>query len=193
MRIIKFRGKHIEKGHWVYGHLLNDRTIGEVGIGLESYSYSEVIPESVGEFTGILASNKTEVYEGDIVRYGNEDGVVISEVIWDKSNDESLLISGFHFKVSYSREYNDDNEIVDMDVIGNTTDNPSLLNSEQSLDMEKQKERYEARQKSGSNAWSVFDNQRKVIILHSVSINATYNESVVKDVVRLLNTSTLTG
>lgn len=67
MRNIKFRGKTPE-GKWVYGNLLNEQTIGEVGNNLSHYRYSTVIPETVGQFTGFKDNRDNDIYDGDLVK-----------------------------------------------------------------------------------------------------------------------------
>lgn len=76
VRPIKFRGKSIETGQWVYGYFVRNDENGTCYIITQTKIGGShpvrVIPETVGEFTGRYIKNGNEVceiYEGDIIQY----------------------------------------------------------------------------------------------------------------------------
>lgn len=120
-REIKFRGKD-PKGGWVEGYYLQDLTQGK----MRSYifncpCYWEVIPETVGQFTGLIDKNGKEIWEHDIVDW---DGV-------------KLLVE-FIDGIFCMRENYEDSTLHDIllerdeiNVVGNRFDNPELLKTEE--------------------------------------------------------------
>lgn len=73
MREILFRGKRKDNGEWVYGDLIHRKIwSSELYIirvednGFDSYTEYEVIPETVGQYTG-LDINGTKIFDGDII------------------------------------------------------------------------------------------------------------------------------
>jgi uncharacterized phage protein (TIGR01671 family) len=146
-RQIKFRGKRIDNGEFVYGYYFTTPLTAEYNIepingahfdsGLsyrrhvisnEDGVVFEVIPDTVGQFTGVLNINGKEIYEGDIIcaEYPRTRHNFI--VIWDErycrwnannipfnymyNTALSLLLTGLKR---------------DIEIIGNIHDNSELL------------------------------------------------------------------
>ena len=152
-REIKFRGKRKDNGKWIYGFLMNmykDRLFigiwhnigGEATIKDELFfSYPEVIPETVGQYTGLKDKNGKEIYEGDVVVQDcylwfdegkpNYRGTV--EMIYQQWQVVAHCVNpdkqGISDGINESLNFNgfEDNEKTNWEVIGNIFENPELL------------------------------------------------------------------
>ena len=134
MREILFRGKAGAK--WTYGDLwhLNDgrSTVRKDG---ELFPY-EVIPETVGQYTGLNDKNGKMIFEGDVVELTDENNDIKWTAIVVFGNPYGTYFWGWNLMyVGVKPKVNTDILLwVDMEengafieVIGNIHDNPELL------------------------------------------------------------------
>ena len=128
-REIKFRGKRIDNGEWVYGDLIHYFK-EEVGIIPQNEYYEQVHPETIGQYTGLKDRDGKKIYENDIVRvsaigYRTESGVYDIYSIRFAWGSFYLydLNSGFD---DLLQDVSDECEI-----IGNIHEHPELLKQQQ--------------------------------------------------------------
>lgn len=137
MREILFRGKDDESGKFVYGYYGLERdmryegdfllkpaiTWEENGVMMHSF----VIPETVGQYTGLTDKNGTKIFEGDIVKHSQQylSGTVISVgvVKFYKSYCGWLISDSTNGRANMFLV----NQHTSVEVIGNIYDNPELL------------------------------------------------------------------
>ena len=128
MRTIKFRGKSILTDVWFCGDLVHSADKKRTGILVndkDSYDECEVVPETVGQFTGLIDKNGAEIYEGDIVKWSN--GMLYAVKFWDGMFYASVeecnegIFGGF--PLYRLIEYEDGG----CEIVGNIHDNTELL------------------------------------------------------------------
>ena len=130
MREILFRGKRTDNGKWKCGDLLSPNEfnaiphivyidyLNEYGdIGEIS---TPVLPETVGQYTGLTDKNGVRIFEGDIVTgYFNHEKIV--GYIFYGGNAQFFIQRDGIYGIGL------DNSDCWLEVIGNIHDNPGLL------------------------------------------------------------------
>ena len=136
MKEILFRGKLKRDGEWVEGYYLKKEENKHYMVDKQEPFYStpyfyEVIPETVGQYTGLTDKNGKKIFEGDVVKkhsyidydnYANSEeyiGVVaFSDCAWTietKKISHPIIIA-----ISYT------DDVKHFEIIGNIHDNPEL-------------------------------------------------------------------
>ena len=141
MREILFRGK-TDNGEWVegfYGQFHNRPTLNEPNKHQIFVLFTEeeekqnkghflsaigglwhtVIPETVGQYTGLTDKNGKKIFEGDVVRVYFVDGDEVGEIVYANS--------AFRFKCEDGVLGYCIDDTLECEVIGNIHDNPELL------------------------------------------------------------------
>ena len=131
MREIKFRGKDLETGEWVYGSLFQSveqyPAIAKpkpTADGKLFYCITVVDADTVGQYTGLKDRNGKEIYEGDIALMDysafntGKDGQTYAVVRWIDYRAAFMWDAGLNY---YADMRND------VEICGNIHDNPELL------------------------------------------------------------------
>lgn len=148
MKYILFRGKRVDNGEWVYGYYYESKISGcfilspkikvrkKDGIVVnDSFEVAKVIPETVGQYTGLTDKNGKKIFEGDIISAitldtGNEQRAVVcfGNFIDENNGDEYIgfyiEFDGIKTTITQLAMEECKNRI---EVIGNIYDNQELL------------------------------------------------------------------
>ena len=124
MREILFKGKRVDNGEWAEGYFFKswDKVFLLWGMTGDSPNMEEVIPETVGQYTGLNDKNGKKIFEGDILLKGFEKVLVkwnANQCRWGIYSN-NYEICGFN---ESTQGY--------FEVIGNIHDNSELLEVEE--------------------------------------------------------------
>ena len=132
-REILFRGKRTDNGEWVEGYLCecHHKDTGKYDYAIQEmfengYIMHEVIPETVGQYTGLTDKNGRKIFEGDIlgahldVNYPENETIAV--IVW-ANNAWCIQELGAEPDIIGDDELKNDG----WEIIGNIHDNPELM------------------------------------------------------------------
>ena len=150
IREIIFRGKRVDNGEWVYGayykqeYVYGDEKVVHCIITSKDVlsndlwlDYEEVIPETVGQYTGLNDKNGEMIFEGDIIKVTTLD-----------TGEERRATIGFG---NFIEENNDD------EYIGFYIEFEGMKSTIAQLAMEEVKDRFEVI----GNKWDNYELKRR--------------------------------
>ena len=134
MREILFRGKRTDNGEWITDSETYIRDGDGIWLSDENLNVVTVIPETVGQFTGLTDKNGKRIFEGDIVKGIAYSAERIGVIVWI---DEISSFGVRYLKNVNSTAWENSSilrcasmgktdEFV-AEIIGNIHDNPEIL------------------------------------------------------------------
>lgn len=139
MREIIFRGKRKDNGKWIEGYFFETNTpvyrafiitnmsvdVSDNCTDILDFNIIEVIPETVGQFTGLTDKNGKKIWEGDIIDTPDR----LIEVVWFERNAQFDLkfIKHAHDKKIINFKGIEMRDLKEYEVIDNIHDNPEIL------------------------------------------------------------------
>ena len=121
MREILFRGKRVDNGEWetgslVYARMGTSEEQASIADKMTAY-HTPVIPETVGQYTGLTDKNGNKIFEGDII-HGFSGNFAVR---W--SPEICSFVAGEGRRIRPAMTYG---TMKSFEVIGNIYDNPEL-------------------------------------------------------------------
>ena len=145
-REILFRGKRVDNGEWVYGYLVKSEdyifdyseridipyVIPIDNFNLKDYREYRVIPETIGQYTGLTNKNGKKIFEGDKVKMHYFYETFHSETLGSmEAENEVVGIVQYSHKYGVTLETDDESYTIyqyvqepseELEVIGNVFD-----------------------------------------------------------------------
>ena len=127
MREILFRGKRLDDGKWVEGGLLYDEEQNEAYIAEhfedKSAYLRPIIPETVGQYTGLTDKNGKKIFEGDICQTKGFPFIDDKPFVVEWNCDEC----SFYWRDVLGTDEFTTGVAENTTIIGNIHDNPELM------------------------------------------------------------------
>lgn len=130
LREIKFRGKQVDSGRWVYGNYLHEPG-GEFIKECISRTESKIDPTTVGQYIGVHDKDDNCLYEGDIIRIFTDKWVIaVVKIKYGIPIFISFDFTNSYDNISEYLQLDGDFTWVDCEIIGNIHDNPELVGAD---------------------------------------------------------------
>lgn len=131
MRETLFRGKDTESGEWLYGWVFGekDKSIVEINTkyvseyGVDAYHASPVIPETVGQYTGLDDKNGVKIFEGDVLHWASHWGWYVG---YENGAFRRIPLNDIQ-SMNWEHYPLEREGLETWEVIGNIHDNPELV------------------------------------------------------------------
>ena len=120
-REILFRGKRVDSSEWFEGsYWLSRSAVRETTYITDGYgNLFCVIPETVGQYTGLNDKNNVKIFEGDIIKY--KENLFEIKYSTERARYLAVLTNGVFDPVAMQN----------CEVVGNVFDNSELLKGEE--------------------------------------------------------------
>lgn len=150
MREFLLRGKRTDNGEWITDSETYIRDGDGIWLSDENLNVVTVIPETVGQYTGLTDKKGKKIFEGDIFKFADEvwssfytscgteyDSCAVKNygvVGFDEDNARFDFVKYKFYENSVEADLHENHDIVfsefvsELEVIGNIHDSPELLN-----------------------------------------------------------------
>lgn len=119
MREIRFRAWHKASRRMFDVNAISKTTVEELRNGVSFRYYRDDVV--LMQYTGLKDKYGREIYEGDVVKYGD----TIHEVVFEQRNNTAYF--GLVYSPEETRSFGHYQDLQQIEIIGNVHDNPELV------------------------------------------------------------------